>query len=427
MSASRSADPPLGAPAAAHQPQRGPLSGVRVLELGSFIAGPFAGQLLGDYGAQVLKVEAPNDGDPMRQWGQTCDGESLWWPGIARNKHSIVIDLHEQRGPDVLRRLTDNVDVVLENFRPGRLAEWGLSYDQLSKTNPKLIVVHVSGFGQTGPRSSQAGFGSIGEAVGGIRFTTGSPDRAPSRCGISLGDSLAALFAVIGTMAALNERNQSGLGQEVDVAIYEAVAALMESSMADFEFAGKMRQRTGSVLPGVAPSNVYPTADNASIILAANANGVFRRLCDAMDRPELANDAMYSSHLARGENMEQLDCEISTWTSTLTTVALLKVLDKFGVPAGQIFTAEDMLHDEHYAARDMVVRVPNRDGKQIPMPGVVPKFSRTPGGAPRAGPELGAHTLSVLRDLAGFDDAELDELLAAGVIDGPQPRDRKNP
>ncbi|HEY4333659.1 MAG TPA: CoA transferase, partial [Ilumatobacteraceae bacterium] len=325
------------------RPASGPLAGVRVLELGSFIAGPFAGQLLGDYGAQVIKVEAPDTGDPMRVWGITRDGESLWWPAIARNKQSVAIDMRDQRGRDVVRRLMDSVDVVLENFRPGRLEEWNLGYADIAATNPRVIMVHVSGFGQTGPRAAEAGFGSIGEAVGGIRYTTGNGELPPTRCGISLGDSLAALFAVIGTMAALNERNRSGRGQEVDVAIYEAVSALMESTMADFQIAGVLRGRTGSVLPGVAPSNVYPTADGSSVILAANADAVYRRLCNAMGRPDLATDERFAKHSARGANMAQIDELIGAWTAGLPADELLTILADNGVPAGRIFTAENML------------------------------------------------------------------------------------
>ena len=399
----------------------GPLDGVRVLELGSFIAGPFAGQLLGDYGAEVIKIEPPGSGDPMRQWGITRNGESLWWPAIARNKKSVAIDVREAAGRDVVRQLIDQCDVVLENFRPGRLDEWDLGFPEMSRRNERLIMVHVSGFGQTGPRAAEAGFGSIGEAVGGIRHTTGNPGLPPTRAGISLGDSLAAMFAVIGTMAALNERHRSGRGQEVDVAIYEAVAALMESSMVDFEVAGHLRTRTGSVLPGVAPSNVYPTADGSSIIIAANADAVFRRLCVAMGAPELADDERFATHRARGVNMEQLDEMIGQWTTTLPGRTALERLADAGVPAGEIFTAENMLSDEHYAARDMVLRRTNRDGLDVPMTGIVPKFSRTPGDVAAAGPALGEHTEEVVRGIAGIDRTTFDGLLAAGILATSQP------
>jgi len=397
-------------------PGFGPLEGVTVLELGSFIAGPFAGQLLGDYGAEVIKIEPPGTGDPMRQWGITRNGESLWWPAIDRNKKSVAIDVRESAGRDVVRQLIERCDVVLENFRPGRLDEWGLGFADMSPRNPGLVMVHVSGFGQTGPRASEAGFGSIGEAVGGIRFTTGNPELPPTRAGISLVDSLAAMFAVIGTMAALNERHRSGRGQEVDVAIYEAVAALMESSMVDFEVGGYLRTRTGSVLPGVAPSNVYPTADGSSIIIAANADAVFRRLCEAMGRPAFATDDRFATHSARGANMAILDDMISEWTVTLPSSELLDRLADAGVPAGEIFTAENMLSDDHYAAREMVLRRPNRDGISVPMTGVVPKFSRTPGDVCSTGPRLGEHTEQIVRHFAAVDQPTYDRLLAAGIL-----------
>ena len=398
-------------------PSAGPLDGVRVLELGSFIAGPFSGQLLGDYGADVIKVEAPGEGDPMRRWGVTRDGESLWWPAIARNKRSVALDLRDPRARAVLPRLAANVDIVVENFRPGRLDEWGLGYDVLAADNPALVLVHISGFGQTGPRARDAGFGSIGEAMGGIRHTTGAPDRPPSRAGISLGDALAAMFGVIGALAALNQARVMGRGQEVDVAIYEAVAALMESTMADYELAGVLRGRSGSVLPGVAPSNVYPTADGAEILIAANADTVFARLCTAMGRPDLATDDRYATHLARGQRMEELDRIIAVWTATFDVTTLLALLEEHGVPAGQIYTAAEMITDPHYLARDMVLRATSYQGWDVPMTGVVPRFSETPGAVRRAGPRLGADTVDVLADVAGLSSAEIDELATAGLLE----------
>jgi formyl-CoA transferase len=398
----------------------GPLAGIRVLELGSFIAGPFAGQLLGDYGAEVIKVEAPDDGDPMRRWGLTHDGESLWWAAIARNKKSVAVDLRAVEGRDIVRRLAASCDVVLENFRPGRLAEWDLGYDALSAGNPRLILVHVSGFGQTGPRAQEAGFGSIGEAIGGIRHTTGEPSGRPSRTGISLGDSLASLFAVIGTLSALAERNRSGRGQEVDVAIYEAVAALMESSMADYEIGGVLRSRSGSVLPGVAPSNTYRTADGTDVVLAANADAVFRRLCQAMDRPALVSDPRFRGHAERGRNMAELDAEIDAWSSKLPETALLERLAQHGVPAGKIYTAADMVGDPHYAAREMVLRPAAGSGAGAPMTGIVPKFSRTPGGVSSTGPKLGEHSRHILAELAGVDAQQFQALLDAGLVTEPE-------
>jgi formyl-CoA transferase/succinyl-CoA--D-citramalate CoA-transferase len=306
--------------------------------------------------------------------------------------------------------------VVLENFRPGRLDEWGLGYDRLRRSNPGLIVVHVSGFGQTGPRSTDAGFGSIGEAMGGIRATTGDPDRPPARCGISLGDALAGLFAVVGTLAAVTERSRSGSGQEVDVAIYEAVAALMESTLADFEVGGVTRTRTGSVLPGVAPSNAYRTAEGSEVLIAANADSVFARLCTAMDRPEVATDPRYADHQSRGRNMVELDGLITGWTAGLGADALLALLSEHGVPAGRVYTPADMVVDPHFRAREMVVRAASRAGYDVPMPGVVPKFSRTPGRIADVGPALGEHTRQVLAELAGVDDAEWSALTSSGVV-----------
>jgi formyl-CoA transferase/succinyl-CoA--D-citramalate CoA-transferase len=381
----------------------GPLAGVRVLELGNFIAGPFAGQLLGDYGADVIKVEPPDEGDPMRHWGVTLDGDSLWWPTIARNKRSVVLDLREEASRRTAAQLAAQCDVVLENFRPGTLERWGLGYADLAPRNPRLVMVHVSGFGQTGPLAGQAGFGSVGEAMGGIRYTTGSPDRPPSRAGISLGDALASVFAVIGTLAALVHARATGEGQEVDVAIYEAVAALMESTMADYELGGVVRTRSGSVLKGVAPSNVYPTSDGAEVVIAANADTVFVRLCEAMGRPELAEDPRFAKHQARGENMADIDGIVSVWTATAPCDELLARLDSHGVPAGRIFTAPDMLTDPQYLARDMIRRVVSTQGWEVPMTGVVPRFSATPGTIRHPGPRLGQHTDEVLADLLGVD------------------------
>lgn len=379
----------------------GPLTGIRVLELGSFVAGPFAGQLLGDYGADVIKIEPPGEGDPMRRWGLMTAGEGHWWPTIARNKRSVVADLHDEAGRRLVQDLAAAADVVVENFRPGRLADWGLDYESVRSGNPGVVMVHVSGFGQTGPRAQEAGFGSVGEAVGGIRHTTGEPDRPPARCGISLGDSLAALYAVIGTLAALHERERSGVGQEVDVAIYEAVASLMESTMADAELSGVVRGRTGGTLPGVAPANAYPTSDGSEILIAGNADGVFARLAAAMGRPELADDERFRSHTARGTHAGLLDQLVGQWTSTLPADAILDVLAAAGVPAGRVYTALDMLHDPHYAARAMVLRRAARAGFELPMVGIVPRFSRTPGTVRDVGPRLGEHTAAVRATLDG--------------------------
>jgi formyl-CoA transferase/succinyl-CoA--D-citramalate CoA-transferase len=394
----------------------GPLAGLRVLELGSFIAGPFAGQLLGDYGAEVIKVEPPGAGDPMRTWGRVHDGEGLWWASIGRNKRSVTVDLRQPEGADAVRRLARECDVVLENFRPGQLERWGLGYDVLTADNPALIVVHVSGFGQTGPRADEAGFGSIGEAMGGIRHTTGDPDRPSARTGISLGDALASLFAVIGALSALHERQRSGHGQEVDVAIYEAVAALMESSLADYAFEGTVRGRSGGVLPGVTPSNCYPTKDGVEVVIAANADTVFARLCEAMGRPTLAADERFATHHARGDHAATLDGIIGDWTVTLVADELLATLAEAAVPAGRIYTAADAIVDPHYLAREMVLYVDDAHGRRTPMTGVVPKFSRTPGAVRSPGPGLGRDTRDVLARVAGLSEPDYDELRAKKVV-----------
>ncbi len=396
----------------------GPLTGIRVLELGSFIAGPFAGQLLGDYGAEVIKIEPPKVGDPMRKWGH-CDpnGHSYWWPAIARNKHSVAINLRSDEGKEIVRRLALQSDVVLENFTPGRLSEWQLGYSDLAKENPGLIMTHVSGFGQTGPRATDPGFGSIGEAMGGIRHTTGWPDRQSTRAGISLGDAIASLFAVIGTMAALNERQSSGKGQEVDVAIYEAVFALMESTIADFELGGHIRGRTGSILPGVAPSNVYPTADGANVLIAGNADAIFRRICEAMQQPELADDPRYVDHEHRGTNQEELDDLIGAWTATFLVDDLEALLDTHAIPYGRIFTAPDMLSDPQFAARELIKRYEDEVlGQEVPMAAPVPMFSRTPAVIASTGPELGQHTEQVLQEVAGYSGEQIANMRERKVI-----------
>jgi len=396
----------------------GPLTGIRVLELGSFIAGPFAGQLLGDYGAEIIKVEPPSVGDPMRRWGHgDPDGHSYWWPAIARNKKSIAIDLRTSEGRTVVRRLAKASDVVLENFTPGRLADWQLGYDELAGDNPGLVMTHVSGFGQTGPRATDPGFGSIGEAMGGIRHTTGWPDRQSTRAGISLGDAIASLFAVTGTMAALNERQRSGRGQEVDVAIYEAVFALMESTIADYDLGGHIRGRTGSVLPGVAPSNVYSTLDGADVLIAGNADAIFRRICIAMNRAELAEDARYGTHESRGTNQAELDEIIEGWTAKLRVEELEAVLDEHAIPYGRIFTAPDMITDPQFAARELIARYEDETlGQEVPMAAPVPRFSRTPGQIRSTGPTLGQHTDQILESVGGYDPEQIQLLRSDGVV-----------
>ena len=394
-----------------------PLGDLRVVEFGSLLAGPFCGQLLGDFGAEVIKVETPGAGDPMRQWGQAkLDGESLWWPVIARNKRSVTLNLRDPRGQALARQLIDTADVVVENFRPGTLERWNLGPETLWETNPGLIVTRVTGYGQTGPYSPRAGFGSVGEAMGGMRYVMGDPETPPVRAGISIGDSLAAAFACIGTLVALHSRSRTGRGQVVDSAIYEAVLAMMESLVPEWAVAGYQRERTGSTLPGIAPSNVYPSADGDLVVIGGNQDTVFGRLAAAMGRPGLAADPRFATHAARGLRMAEIDGIVAAWTSALHADDLLAVLADAGVPAGRIFRVKDMLVDPHFAARDAIVQVPHPVLGALPMQNVAPKLSRTPGAVRAVGPGLGEHNDVVWTGLLGLDPEELVRLQADGVI-----------
>lgn len=394
-----------------------PLGDIRVVELGQLLAGPFCGQLLGDFGAEIIKVEDPGKGDSMRQWGREKPyGKSLWWPVVARNKKSVTCNLRTPEGQELLRRMIERADVLLENFRPGTLERWGMSPAQLHEINPRLIITRVTGFGQTGPYAPRAGYGSIGEAMGGIRHVTGDPDRPPSRAGISLGDSLAATHACIGTLVALHERERSGKGQVVDSAIYEAVLAMMESMVPEWQQASYQRERTGSVLPNVSPSNIYPTKDGDSILIAANQDSVFTRLAAVMGADGLAEDARYATHSARGAHMAELDDIIARWTSGFLADELLAILHEGGVPAGRIYRAADMFEDPHFAAREAIVRVPHPDFGELAMQNVVPKLSETPGSVRSVGPELGAHNEEIYGGLLGLTGEEIARLGATGII-----------
>ena len=395
-----------------------PLDGVRVVEMGSLLAGPFCGQLLGDFGAEVVKVEAPGKGDPMREWGRhRKEGRTLWWPIIARNKKSVTLNLREEEGQELARNLISEADVLVENFRPGTMERWGMGYGELSGANPGLVMVRVSGFGQTGPYREQAGFGSIGEAIGGIRHVTGFEDQPPPRTGISLGDSLAATFGALGALTALYHREaHGGRGQVVDIGIYEAVLALMESTIPEYELAGQVRGRTGTVLPFVAPSNIYPTKNGDYVLIAANADNVFVRLSEAIGRPEWAEDERYATHHARGERMEELDAGISDWTRERSGEEVLAVMVEAGVPAGKVFTAEDMVEDEHYAARENVVRVEDPDIGPFPMQNVVPRLTETPGEVRWTGPRLGEHNEEVYGGLLKLGEDERNDLVQRGII-----------
>ncbi|GBF57987.1 succinyl-CoA-L-malate CoA-transferase beta subunit [Candidatus Phycosocius bacilliformis] len=394
----------------------GPLQGLRVIELGVLLAGPFCGQILGDLGAEVIKVEPPGQGDPLRQWGTVKkDGHGLWFPIVGRNKTCVTIDLRQAEGQAIVKDLVREADFLLENFRPGTLEKWGLDYETLAAINPRLIMIRVSGYGQTGPNSPKAGYASVGEAMGGMRYVMGEPDRMPSRAGISIGDSLAATYAAIGALAALEHRHRTGKGQIVDSAIYEACFAMMESLIPDYHFGGYIRERTGSFLPKIAPSNIYPASDGM-VIIAANQDTVWRRLAEAMGRAELADDPRFLTHVARGEHQGELDGLISAWSSQMTIAELEACCEDHGVPCGRIYRAPDMLADPHFAARQAIVEVDHPQLGPFPMPAVFPKLSATPGNVRWTGPELGSHTEAVLRDLLGYSPDKIAHLRTSGVI-----------
>lgn len=397
--------------------QHGPLTGLRVIELGTLLAGPFCGQLLGDLGAEIIKVEPPGQGDPLRVWGrEKAHGKSLWWPVVARNKKSITLDLRQAAGQELLRSLAAQADFLLENFRPGTLEKWGCGYEDLSRINPRLIMIRVSGFGQTGPYSARAGFGAIGEAMGGLRYVVGDPGGPPARVGISIGDSLAATFACIGALAALHHRDVTGRGQVIDSAIYESVLAMMESLITEYDKAGFVRERTGAILPHIAPSNVYPTKEGDMVLIAANQDTVFARLTEAMNRPELAKDARYATHIARGAHQAELDALLSEWSATFPGEELLERLARHGVPSGRIYRAPEMLEDPHFKARQAIVSVPHPDFGELKMQNVVPKLSATPGGIRSPSPQLGEHNDATYLGLLGLKAERYAELKKMKVI-----------
>ncbi len=399
------------------QDRSGPLSDLRVLEMGQLLAGPFCGQLLGDFGAEVIKLEQPGVGDPMREWGrEKPHGKSLWFPVLARNKKSVTLNAREAGGQELIRRLVEKSDVIVENFRPGTMERWNLGWEELSAINPRLIMVRVSGYGQTGPYAARAGFGAIGEAMGGLRYVVGDPTTPPSRVGISMGDTLAATFAALGALMALHNVHRTGRGQVVDSAIYEAVLGVMESLITEYDQGDYIRERTGAILPNVAPSNVYPTKDGKMILIAANQDTVFRRLADAMGRPELGDDPRYAGHSARGDRQAELDDLIAEWTRTLDSLPLEARLHDHGVPAGNIYRAPEMLEDAHFKAREAIVRVADHTFGEIAMQNVAPKLSETPGGIRRAAPLLGEHNDEIYRGLLGLGEAELAALKDDGII-----------
>jgi formyl-CoA transferase len=395
----------------------GPLSDLRLIEMGTLLAGPFCGQLMGDFGAEVIKLEPPGKGDPMRDWGQEkAHGMSLWWPVIARNKKSVTLNLREQEGQEIARELISKADFLLENFRPGTMQRWNLSYEELKKINPGLIMIQVSGYGQTGPYSKRAGFGAVGEAMGGLRYVCGDPSSPPSRMGISIGDSLAATFACIGALSALHHRDRTGEGQVVDSAIYEAVLNMMESLITEYDKGSYIRERQGSILPNVAPSNVYPTKDGTMILIAANQDTVFGRLAEAMGRPELAEEERYKTHSARGANQVELDELVGAWTQTIDAQELEDMMAEYGIPSGKIYRAPDMLQDAHFKAREAIIKTQHPKFGELLMQNVAPKLSATPGSVRTAGPELGQHNDEIYRGLLDYDAQRIESLMTRGII-----------
>lgn len=393
-----------------------PLSGLRVIEMGSLIAGPFAAKTLGDFGAEVIKIEPPGIGDPLRSWRTPAGTTSVWWHVQARNKKSVAIDLRQPEGQDLVRKLACEADVVIENFRPGTLEQWGLDYDTLSKLNPKLIMLRISGYGQTGPLRDLAGFGVIAEAMGGFRYITGMPGEAPVRPGISIGDSLSALHGVIGVMMALYHRAANGgEGQMIDVALYESVFNMMEGAVPEFDRYGMVREPAGSALQGISPTNAYPCADGRYVLIAGNGDSIFKRLMGLIGRDDLGNDARLARNPGRVDHMGLIDQAIADWTAVRSLEEALSALGEARVPAGKVFTIKDIVQDPHYQARDMLRTIRLRDGSELKVPGVVPKLSATPGDFDGGGPDLGQHTDAVLASI-GVDAGRMNDLRQKGVI-----------
>jgi formyl-CoA transferase len=407
----------------------GPLAGIKVLELGTLIAGPFCARLLGEFGADVIKIESPQAGDPIRQWRVLKDGNSLWWSVQSRNKKSITLNMKDPRAQDIARRLALDADIVIENYRPGVLEKWGLGYEQLKVINPSLIMVRLSGYGQTGPMRDAPGFGAIGESMGGIRYVSGHPDRPPVRIGISIGDSIASLHGAMGALMALRHRDvtggrwngqtgpacQAGQGQMVDVALYEAVFNMMESLVPEYDHAGVIRERTGGALPGIVPSNTYTTAEGENIVIAGNGDAIFKRLMSAIGREDLAHDPQLANNAGRVPRTQEIDEAIQQWCSTQTIDAALAALQAADVPVSKIYSVRDMMQDPQFLARQMFEQHLFKDGTPIKLPAVTPKLSETPGGTRWIGPALGEHTDEVLASL-GYSAEQIAALRSQGVL-----------
>ncbi len=392
-----------------------PLKGVRVIEMGQLIAGPFAGKTLGDFGADVIKIEAPDGGDPLRNWRMIKEGTSVWWQVQSRNKRSLALDLRSSDGQDIARKLIAEADVLIENFRPGTLEAWGMGWDVLSQLNPGLVMLRISGYGQTGPYRDLPGFGMIGEAMGGLRHLTGEPGRVPVRCGVSIGDTLAALHGVIGVLTALYHRKvNGGQGQVIDVALHEAVFNVMESLIPEYSAFGAVREPGGSALPGIAPSNAYSCRDGV-VLVAGNGDSIFKRLMHAIGRPDLAEAPDLANNAGRVARVDEIDGAIGAWTAEHSVAEVLDALGQARVPAGKVYTARDIAEDPHYRARDMILTQRTRDGYDVEVPGIVPKLMGTPGGIRSAAPHLGEDTDAVLREV-GLSEEQIAALRSKGIV-----------
>jgi formyl-CoA transferase len=392
----------------------GALEGLRVVEMGQLLAGPFCGQLLGDMGAEVIKIEPPGAGDPMREWGR--GEEKVQWEVIARNKKSVTCNLRVPEGQELARKLIATADIVIENFKPGTLERWDLAPDDLLKEDPRLIIARMSGYGQDGPYSDRAGFGGIGEAMGGWRYVVGEPDRPPARMGISIGDTLCASYGCMGVLAALHNRNKTGEGQVIDTALYEAVLQVMEGLVAEYDYSGVIRERSGSILPGIAPSNVY-TCKDGPFMIGANNDAIFKRLAAAMDRPDLAEDPDYATHVGRGKKQLELDAIINEWTAQHTIEEVDALMIEHSIPAGRVYTAEDMMEDPHFRARKAIVEVDTDGHGPLKMQNAFPRFSKTPSGIRRPAPATpGQHNAEVYGEVLGWDTETLAAKSEAGII-----------
>jgi formyl-CoA transferase len=398
---------------------QGPLAGLKVLELGQLIAGPFAAKTLADFGADIIKIETPGAGDPLRKWRLLKDGTSVWWQVQSRNKRSVALDLKSPEAQDIVRRLALDADVLIENFRPGAMEGWGLGPDELLALNPRLIMLRISGYGQTGPYRDKPGFGVVAEAMSGLRHLTAEPGRVPVRVGVSIGDTLAALHGVIGILLALQERQHSGKGQVIDVALYEAVFNCMESLLPEYSAFGAVRGAAGSALPGIAPSNAYLCKDGGYALVAGNGDSIFKRLMATIGRGELGSDPALADNAGRVARVEEIDAAIGQWTAGLTVDEVLAALDKVSVPAGRIYSVADIAADPHYQARGMLDEVRMDDGSLLAVPGIVPKLSRTPGGHRRNAPQIGQDTDAVLREM-GLSAAQIQALKDKGIVAGKE-------